>query len=131
MKKIIISILTMFVLSLSITLLQTSCTDKANATPQVVAQNKIAWVQITTPGVGRIWTANVDGTNVKMVNLPYSNITDVSVSPDGQTLFFTTNTFGTPTQNTIYSCDMTGGRLKIVFDATSQNIYSITGIKAF
>ena len=68
MKKIIISILTMFVLSLSITLLQTSCTDKANTTPQVVAQNKIAWVQITTPGVGRIWTANVDGTNVKAVS---------------------------------------------------------------
>jgi len=129
MKKLLMSAIILFLFSLSILIVQTSC-SKSEASPTGVTQiNKIVYtLHYGTPNI-QIWTANYDGSNPTQVPvvLPANikidtnaNYYSIKISPDGQTIFFSTYDTSAPTYSpAIYSCSITGTNLTEVIPASA------------
>jgi len=126
------SAIILFLFSLSILILQSSC-SKSEAGPTSVTQlNKIVYtVNMGTPNI-QIWTANYDGSNPTQVPIVLpanikidgnANYYSVKISPDGQTIFFSTfDASAAPAYSTaIYSCSITGANVTQIIPASAGN----------
>lgn len=113
MKNLLKSTLYLFVFALAGILFQISCSSDSITTHAAPA-GKIVY----ETGDG-IWTANYDGTGVTQipivlpanVNFLFGTVSSsLSVSPDGDTVFFTcSNAANTYVTTELYSCDISGG----------------------
>ena len=122
MKNILMASAILFLFSMSILVIQTSCSkiSAQTSTNSVTQINKIIYLK-GFGASGEVWTANYDGSNATQVpiTLPANVIFDnnvgtfsLSISPDGQKIFFTAlNTTGSTYVQEIYSCDITGTNL--------------------
>ena len=97
MKKLFIGSVILLLFSLSILVIQSSCskTDAQNSTSTVL--NKLLFVTGNGGVTMKLWSSNYDGGNVTQVNLalPVGVRVDynypgfsIRLSPDGQKLFF-------------------------------------------
>lgn len=97
-------------------------------------QNKILFFKRlksnTTTNWDEIWTANYDGTNAQKINIvPPAGMSinldsDVTISPDGQRIFFGMSE--TATGNThIYSCKLDGTNLTKVVDGSGPSYVEV------
>lgn len=122
MKKLLLGSVFLTLFAISMTLFQASCQKDAtaNETPSgVIQQNKIIYSKrISKDNWDReIWTANYDGSNQKKLNIAFPKGVDVmymSISPDGQKLFFSSSN-GNP-GTAIYTCNIDGSNLTKIID---------------
>jgi uncharacterized membrane protein len=124
MKKILMASAILFLFSMSILIVQTSC-SKTTAQPSnnsITQLNKIIYLK-GFGATGEIWTSNYDGSNATQIPviLPANVIFDNSVgtfslstSPDGQKVFFMTTNASGPLTRAIYSCDISGTNLTLI-----------------
>jgi hypothetical protein len=131
MKKLLMGSIVLTLFAMSIFLVQTSC-SKSNA--QVNSSTNQVGKIVFLKGEGiysTIWTANNDGTNQVLVpiTLPVNVVMDasvssksLSVSPDGQKIFFTAldTTVSTARVLSIYSCDLNGSNFGVVVQGTNS-----------
>ena len=120
MKNLLMGAIILFLFSISILVIQTSCSkSKAQTNSSASQLNKIVYaVNFGTPNT-QIWTANYDGTNATQVPLVLpTNISidknasyfALKISPDGQTIFFSAYDTSNPNYTpSIYSCNISGG----------------------
>ena len=125
MKKLLMASIILLLFSFSLLIFQTSCSKTSTAqSNNVVAQlNKIVYIKNVTSTSFEIWTANYDGSNQTQIPLTLpvgvgydGNVvtSSLTVSPDGQTLFFTcTNPAGLGTSE-IYTLPIVGGTPTLV-----------------
>jgi Tol biopolymer transport system component len=118
MKNLLRSTLYLCVFALAGILFQISCSSDSMAT-NATPVGKIVYEK----GDG-IWTANYDGTAATQIPIVLpANVSfffgtlgsSISVSPDGNTVFFTcSNAANSFTATELYSCDITGGNATAV-----------------
>jgi hypothetical protein len=96
MKKLLFGAIVLFIFSLSLLIIQTSCSKSEAQTSSAINQlNKL----IFTTGDRKFWMCNYDGSNVTQINLALSSGHRVQsnigfafvLSPDGQKVFFNTS----------------------------------------
>jgi len=135
MKKLLMASLILLVFALSILVIQTSC-SKSNA--QINSSTSQVGKIVFFKGQGSfstIWTANYDGTNQVQIPivLPPNVVLDtdassksLSISPDGQKIFFTAKdiTVSTAQIVSIYSCDINGSNSGVAV----QGIFNLQDI---
>ncbi|MGL2967244.1 hypothetical protein [Flavobacterium sp. XGLA_31] len=127
MKNLLKSTLYLFVFALAGILFQISCSSDSVATSSTPV-GKIVYEK----GDG-IWIANYNGTNATQIPIVLpANVSflfgtvhsSISVSPDGNTIFFTcANTANTYVTTELYSCNINGGNATLVIpisDPTSS-----------
>lgn len=126
MKKLLMGTIVLCGFALSISLVQISCSksDAQNRPADVPQQNKIIYLRDLAAGERQIWISNYDGSGAAPIplSLPATvefdrnvQTASLSVSPDGQTIFFTAvEDNGTTRRLNIYSCDMSGNNLTAV-----------------
>ena len=131
MKKLLMGAIVLFIFSSSILFLQTSCSKtQAQLNNNSVTQiGKIAFYKKWSTAA-EIWTANYDGTNASQVPLTLpANVTidgncctaSLSVSPDGQKLFFSAlNTSSGSSITELYSCNINGSNLTLIVPGTTD-----------
>jgi len=124
MKKILLGSIVLCLFAVSIVLVEVSC-SKSKATPLENSQiNRIVYLKMPNSGNKEIWTANYDGSNAVQVPIalpPDVNIsgelgtTQVRLSPDGQTVFFTGELRNSSLEfyDQIYACDINGSNLRV------------------
>jgi len=128
MRKLLLGSAVLCIFAISIALVQVSC-SKSKATPLDQPQvGKIIFMR-ESAGARQLWIANYDGSNQSQVpiNLPVNvsfdqNVTTAShsISPDGQTIFFTAvESVGGASILNIYSCDISGSNIRVVIPGVS------------
>lgn len=126
MKKIILASIVLCIFAISLLIVQSSC-SKSNARPvtPLGQMGKIIYYQFSSSGDWTIWTANYDGSNAVQIPITFpANVSitkavqehSISVSPDGQKVFFAcdSNYPGPSHTIDIYSCDISGGTAILV-----------------
>ena len=121
--------------AIALCLVQISCSKSdAQSRPTDISQiGKIIFLK-NWGTTAQIWTANYDGSNPTQVpiTLPLNvnidmNVTSfaLSISPDGQKIFFTANNYSsaTPT-NEIYSCDINGANLVSIASGAVSRVHA-------
>lgn len=95
MKQISYSLLTLFILSTAISIINLSCNKEANAQPDTTISTLgfITYIN-NNNGVMEYWKCNYDGTGKTRINMPtppdnFQLSGDFRISPDGRKLFFT------------------------------------------
>lgn len=136
MKNLLLGAILLFLFSISVVVIQTSCSKSNAQSPTSQEQiNKIIYITRDR----RIWTANYDGTNATTVNiaLPPNILVDMQIpnmsvrlSPDGQKIFF--NAIDTSSRDastsgvfarSIYSCDISGSNaVPVIVQPPGQNM---------
>lgn len=131
MKKLILGSISLFLFSLSIILIQISCSktvaQQNNNSNQV---GKIVFGKYI-PGGYEIWIANYDGTNAAPIpitlppgvqfNLDVDS-KGVKVSPDGQKLFFIAGQIiNNYYQYSVYSCNIDGSNVQQIIPDSDPN----------
>ena len=135
MKSLLMSAIILFLFSVSILLIQTSCSKTTAQTPNTINQlNKIIYFKNLNMGVIEIWTANYDGSGATQVPLTlppgiyfdtYISTNSLSISPDGQTIFFTCkNGPGTSADSEIASCSINRGTPTIVATGYAGKVHA-------
>lgn len=132
MKKLLLASGSLLLFTISILIIQASC-SKSSAEPTTTNQlNKILWIKhFGSSSFVEFWTINYDGTNpIRIIpNFPanvsvYENTTNNSaaLSPDGTKLFFR----GQDTNLGIglYSCDISGNNVTRLADLNSNDFIS-------
>ena len=125
MKKVFTGTIVFIILTIFVAVLQSSC-SKTNAqnTNSTTQLGKIVYSKYTGAEF-QIWIANYDGTNATQIpiSLPTnvflnfgSPTSSLSVSPDGQKIFFTCYNSGS---NEIYSCSISGGNATLTIPNAS------------
>ena len=131
MKKLILGSISLFLFSLSVILIQISCSktvaQQNNNSNQV---GKIVFGKYI-PGGYEIWIANYDGTNAAPIpitlppgvqfNLDVDS-KGVKVSPDGQKLFFIAGQIiNNYYQYSVYSCNIDGSNVQQIIPDSDPN----------
>jgi hypothetical protein len=137
MKKLLMGTIILFLFSISIVIVQTSCSKSEAQTGQpnqnsLNQLNKILYVNFN----GEVWTSNYDGTNATQViialpinvNLELSTPRfSVKLSPDGQKIFFSGSNSAT-NESGIYSCDISGNNVIPIHVSTGGTQPILTGV---
>ena len=118
MKNLLRSTLYLFAFAFAGIIFQISCSSDSNHT-NATPVGKIAYET-----GDKIWTANYDGTNATPIPIVLptgvsyffgSVNSSISVSPDGNTIFFTcTNAANGFVSTELYSCSINGGNAALV-----------------
>lgn len=136
MKKLFLGSIALTLFSISFLLIQFSCGDKVTANPTSTQQQqgKILFTESNIGGIIGIWITNYDGANKIQVPVPSLlqtlTITDVSISPDGQTIFVLGYDANNGNKILVYSISTTGTNTKLIVDSTPTN-FAPTGIQAY
>ena len=94
MKKLLLSSLVLLMFSSSLIIFQMSCSKVAEANVNNINQtNKIIFSKVNSlTDVSELWTANIDGTNQKKIqlNLPTNKeyAGEATITPDGSKIIF-------------------------------------------
>ena len=136
MRKMLLGAIILLIFSLSLVLIQTSCSKTdAQTSPGLTQLNKVIYLTADR----KWWISNYDGTNTTQINfnLPsgvaietggWPVFNPVRLSPDGQRIFFTTFRQATA-QYAIASTDISGnGYTQIVAGSTSGNQPQLAGV---
>ena len=134
MKKLLMSAVILFLFSISVLIVQTSCSkSEAQQTPDSATQiGKLIYVNFN----GEMWTSNYDGTNAVQIILalpPNVNLDlttprmSVKMSPDGQKIFFSGQNSVT-SETGFYSCDINGTNVVPVNVSTGGNQPILCGV---
>lgn len=127
MRRLLLASAALFIFSFSLSLVQLSCSESADASPtmtEISQLNKII-VCRTYSTDAEIWIANYDGTEYNKINITLPTgirmltPTEVRLSPDGQTVFF--NVAENNTIVHIYSCKLDGTNLKKVISGSNSD----------
>lgn len=127
MKKLSFASVILTCFSLSIILVQFSCSKNTDAqapnNPGLTQLNKLVYFAENNTGFGGdIWIANYDGSNQTKVNITipsgYVITSYARLSPDGKTLFFVGENKSTEEDN-IYSCNIDGSNVKEIVDGST------------
>ena len=127
MKNLLRSTLYLTVFALAGILFQISCSNSENQNT-IQTTNQIGKIVYETGD--KIWTANYDGTNATQIpivlpsNLQFffgTTTSSLSVSPDGNTIFFTCYNSNNQTSTTteLYSSSISGGTATLVIPIPS------------
>ena len=119
MRKLLLSAITLFLFSISISLFQLSCSKDTVAKTNEVTLDRFAYVKVVYPEgptLIEVWTAKFDGTDQQKVNINVpdnSYISDVRFTPDGEKLimrirFSDSNNYW----DGIYTCNIDGSNFK-------------------
>jgi len=125
MKQLLMGAIVLFLFSASVVLIQTSCSKTtAQSTNSINQLNKIVYFKNMNSSVLEVWSANYDGTGASQIpiTLPsgvsydtFVMTNSLSISPDGQTIFFTClNSNGSSPVSEIYTCSIAGGNAIMV-----------------
>ncbi len=130
MKKIFLASLILTSFSLSILLVQISCSKNTDAQPPnntagITQLNKIVYETASNGGPRyntTIWIVNYDGTNQTRVNIILPSGLGVAgnarLSPDGKTIFFVAGNNSTYKWY-IYSCNIDGSNAHEIVDGSA------------
>ncbi len=131
MKKLLLGSIVLLFFSLSVVVIQTSCSKTTAQSPNAVNQlNKLVYMK-NWGASPQIWICNYDGSNAAQVPvvLPANVTFDINVStrslkvsPDGQTVFFAAIDNSLGTINTqVYSCSINGGNATLVIPQSGSD----------
>ena len=124
MKKMLLGSIALLLFSTSLLIVQISCskTNAQTSSNAVTQLNKIIFYKQISTGK-EIWIANYDGSGATQIpvalppNVNWDLIvtsSSLSISPDGQKIFFTVSTTGSSPTSEIYSCDISGGNVTLI-----------------
>jgi len=132
MKKLLFSSIVLILFSISLAVIQISCskTNAQTTSRNLLQLNKLVFTRQIPAGSEEIWTADYDGSNQTLVPvaLPANFYIDTNagtestrLSPDGQTIFFLGNYTTSPgTQSSIYACNIDGSNFRLVIQANAK-----------
>lgn len=127
MKKLFLSSVVLFAFAISMFLFQFSCKKDVSATTSSSPSLGIILYAVGNDGNGAngaassYWIMNNDGTNQKQIPITFSANRQYTMfpklSPDGKTIFFSSNTAYVPMNSILYSCSLDGSNLKTLLTA--------------
>ena len=139
MKKLLLAGIVVFLFSISLAILQSSCSKSNAQTTQngLMQLNKILYTkQVFGGSTGiEIWTANYDGSNAAQITITLPANVELStsnqkstpkLSPDGQTLFFVCHN-SVSNLWSVYSCGIAGGQAHEIISSGTPALLEVYG----
>lgn len=140
MKKLLQAGIALLLFSVSLAILQSSCSkSKAQTTQNGLMQlNKILYTRQvfgSSFNTIEIWSANYDGSNATQIPITLPANVELStmnqkatprLSPDGQTLFFVGYNSATNLWS-VYSCNSTGGQAHEIIPSSTRALLEVYG----